>query len=173
MASKGLDPADVRTREMIQKTILATISRLEAVERIEIGGNAAACLAAVARRGAPGDIVASRAFAVRANRSSVRVGSAEIAEHGPGIRVRQPQNSLEADRAGGGGEEEVLGHDRASVALIKDTLSFMAPLFSQKGNGYVIFRTNSLREKHGFQEWMGGTRQTVLQGRTEAAGCDL
>ena len=42
MASKGLDPADVRTREMIQKTILATMNRLEAVERIEIAGNAAA-----------------------------------------------------------------------------------------------------------------------------------
>lgn len=39
MSSKGLDPADVRVRGMIQKTILATMNRLEAVrDRWERGG---------------------------------------------------------------------------------------------------------------------------------------
>jgi hypothetical protein len=42
MVSKGLDPADVRTREMVQKTVLATLNRLDGVERIDIGAGAAA-----------------------------------------------------------------------------------------------------------------------------------
>lgn len=87
---------------------------------------AAARLAAVARRGAPGDIVANRAFAVRANRGAVRVGPAEIAEHGPGIRLRQPQNSLQANRSSGGGEEEVLGHDRVAIVCVTNALFTMA-----------------------------------------------
>lgn len=42
MVSKGLDSADVRTREMIQKTVRATLNRLDGAERIDIGAGAAA-----------------------------------------------------------------------------------------------------------------------------------
>lgn len=42
MVSKELDPTDVRTREMIQKTVLATLNRLEEAKRIDIDAGAAA-----------------------------------------------------------------------------------------------------------------------------------
>ncbi|KAA1057067.1 hypothetical protein FH063_003940 [Azospirillum argentinense] len=42
MDAKGLDPANIRTRSCIQKTILASLGKLEAVEKVELGANAAA-----------------------------------------------------------------------------------------------------------------------------------
>lgn len=42
MAAKGLDPADVRTRECIQKTVLGTLNKLGEVEKVDLGANAAA-----------------------------------------------------------------------------------------------------------------------------------
>jgi hypothetical protein len=42
MVAKGLDSADVRTREMVQKAVLGTLNRLDRVELIEVDGNAAA-----------------------------------------------------------------------------------------------------------------------------------
>jgi len=42
MAAKGLDPAILRTRECIQKTILGTLNKLEAVEKVDLGANTAA-----------------------------------------------------------------------------------------------------------------------------------
>jgi len=42
MVAKGLDSANARAQEMMRKTVLAMLNRLDAVERIEISGNAAA-----------------------------------------------------------------------------------------------------------------------------------
>jgi len=42
MVAKGLDSANARAQEMMRKTALAMLNRLDAVERIEISGNAAA-----------------------------------------------------------------------------------------------------------------------------------
>ena len=42
MAAKGLDPADLRTRECIQKTTLATLNKLPGVERVAMEAGAAA-----------------------------------------------------------------------------------------------------------------------------------
>jgi hypothetical protein len=39
MTAKGLDFSDERTRAMVQKTVLATLNRLDGVERIDMGGN--------------------------------------------------------------------------------------------------------------------------------------
>jgi hypothetical protein len=51
IVSKGLDPADVRTREMIQKTVLATINRLDGAEHIDIGAGAAVLRARLENQG--------------------------------------------------------------------------------------------------------------------------
>ncbi|NYZ16639.1 hypothetical protein HL658_29185 [Azospirillum sp. RWY-5-1] len=42
MVAKGLDPADSRTRECVQKTILGTLNKLGEVERLTLDGGAAA-----------------------------------------------------------------------------------------------------------------------------------